>query len=166
MTDDLTPHHWGAPAPRDFATLADMQDWARWLRRSREPDVVIGTNYMLRWHVIPRNPWHNVYLHEFRRSDDDRALHDHPWDNTTFVIEGEYREHTEFGRVYHRQAGETVSRSAETLHRIELIDGRPAVSLFMTGPKIREWGFACPQGWRHWTEFTTAHGNEVGKGCE
>lgn len=51
---------------------------------NRPPDVVIGgfqNPYLLRWYVIPRNPVFNVYVHLFLRSDDDRALHDHPWAN-------------------------------------------------------------------------------------
>ena len=27
----------------------------------------------------------NVYLHEFRRYDHDRALHDHPWPNCSIL---------------------------------------------------------------------------------
>ena len=48
----------------------------------RAPDFVIGGSdnpYLLRWFLIPRNPVFNVYLHKFMRSDDDRALHTHPW---------------------------------------------------------------------------------------
>lgn len=43
---------------------------------------------------------------------------------------------------------------------------RPAVTIFITGPKVREWGFRCPQGWRHWKEFVSKHdeGKTV-KGC-
>ena len=42
-------------------------------------------------------------------------------------------------------------------------------SLFITGPVIREWGFHCPNGWRHWKQFTVR--DEFGsyvdeKGCE
>lgn len=47
----------------------------------RAPDFYIGGNanpYLLRWWVIPRNRFFNVYLHKFLRDDDDRALHDHP----------------------------------------------------------------------------------------
>ena len=40
---------------------------------------VIGKNYLSRWHIIPRNRYFNIYLHKFVGSDDDRALHDHPW---------------------------------------------------------------------------------------
>ena len=48
----------------------------------RHPDFIVGGKdnpYLLRWFVIPRNPVFNIYLHRFLRSDDDRALHDHPW---------------------------------------------------------------------------------------
>jgi hypothetical protein len=42
----------------------------------RAPDQVIGGRerpYMLRWYLIPRNRFCNIYLHHFLRSDDDRA---------------------------------------------------------------------------------------------
>ena len=64
---------------------------------SRAPDVLIGKpgdTYMRRWWVIPRNRFFNVYLHLFLRSDDDRALHDHPWVNLSFLLHGDYTEHT------------------------------------------------------------------------
>ena len=51
-----------------------------WLRKliTGVPHMVIGgaeDPYLLRWYLIPRNPFVNVYLHKFLRSDDDRALH-------------------------------------------------------------------------------------------
>jgi hypothetical protein len=53
----------------------------RWAR-NRQPDFVIGgpaAPYLRRHWLIPRNRFFNIYVHEFLRSDDDRALHDHPW---------------------------------------------------------------------------------------
>ena len=53
----------------------------RWAR-NREPDFIIGGHeapYLRRHWLIPRNRFFNIYVHEFLRSDDDRALHDHPW---------------------------------------------------------------------------------------
>lgn len=49
--------------------------------------------YMQRWWRIPRNWAMNCYLHIVRRSDDDRALHDHPWWNFSIVLDGGYFEH-------------------------------------------------------------------------
>lgn len=149
----------------DYASLDQIQKWALALMNSRAPDFIIGDDYLRRWWVMPRNAFANVYLHEFRRSDDDRAQHDHPWTNSSYLLSGRYIEHTPEGSFL-RVAGDFVQRPADALHRIELIDGHPAVSLFTTGPKVREWGFACPQGWRHWSEFCAdGDSTQVGKGC-
>lgn len=154
------------------ADLAGMQAWARGLMASRPPDVVIGEDYLRRWWVLPRNDFANVYLHEFRVSDDDRALHDHPWPSTSVLLEGSYIEHMPDGAML-RMAGEVVSRPADALHRIELLPDLdratgcdPAISLFITGPKVREWGFDCLQGWVHWRDFTSSDDpSKVGAGC-
>lgn len=148
------------------ASLADMQAWARGIMASRPPDFVIGDNYLRRWWAIPRNEGCNVYLHEILHSDDDRALHDHPWDNTSHLLFGSYIEHTPDG-AFKREAGDIVTRKATDAHRLEVIPGMEAISLFMTGPKLREWGFHCPQGWRHWREFVDERdAGQVGRGCE
>lgn len=141
----------------------------------RPPDRTIGGTknpYMRRWFVVPKNPWINVYLHHFLRSDDDRALHDHPWWNISFLLRGRYVEHTiRDGGISvrtERSAGQFKLRSAKSAHRIELVDG-PCWTLFITGPKIRTWGFHCPNGWRDWRDFTafrkTGNGHEIGPGC-
>lgn len=135
----------------------------------RKPNVIIGSPeepYLLRWHIIPKNPIFNIYLHCFLRSDDDRALHDHPWTNMSILLKGRYFEYAKTGR-YLRMAGDIVFRPRGTFaHRIELIKNEPCWTLFLTGPRYRVWGFHCPKGWVPWQDFTKA-GNpgEVGPGC-
>lgn len=155
-------------------TLAD-----RFISRvtRRAPDFVIGgaeRTYLRRWWLIPRNPLFNVYLHHFLRSDDDRALHDHPWSSMSILLRGAYTEHTiDAGGIHRRQvlqAGDVRLRaSGRFAHRIELHAGA-CWTLFVTGPRYREWGFHCPaRGWVHWSDFTAARAGragEVGKGCE
>lgn len=121
--------------------------------------------YMLRWYVIPRNHWFNIYLHKFLKDDDDRALHDHPWASFSVLLWGSYREHTPDG-VQDFGPGSLIYRNSEYRHRVELIDRQPAWTLFMTGPTIRVWGFWCPQGFVKWTDFVDQddHGN-TGRGC-
>ena len=146
------------------ATLEEMQDWARGIM-ARPPEFVIGADYLRRWWVIPRNPFSNIYLHEIVRSDDDRAFHDHPWDNRSVLIFGSYIEHTPEGDFV-RRAGDVIDRPATALHWLEVARGQSAISLFITGPKLREWGFACPQGWVHWMDFTDADdSSQAGRGC-
>lgn len=157
-----------------FARLASRM-LARLRRRvaeRRAPDQIIGGHespYMLRWFLVPRNRLFNVYLHHFMRSDDDRALHDHPWWNISFLLEGAYTEHTIAKGGINvrtvRQAGALKLRRASAAHRIELHAG-PCWTLFLTGPKIRSWGFHCARGWVHWRKFTAPDdGNIVGPGC-
>jgi hypothetical protein len=61
-----------------------------------------------------------------------------------------------------------VLRRATAAHRLEVIDGvPPAETIFITGPRIREWGFHCAhRGWVLWKDFVdkTAIGS-VGRGC-
>lgn len=140
----------------------------------RAPDYVIGPAddpYLERWWLIPRNRWLNVYLHHFLRSDDDRALHDHPWINVSILLRGSYLEHQE-GCVRRRNPWRPwapwrlIARLPTTAHRVELGPG-PVWTLFLTGPRVRVWGFHCPHGWIPWTEFVEDRpgGNAVGKGC-
>lgn len=151
----------------DYANIAEIAEWSRSVRQ-REPDFIIGEPerpYLRRWWIIPRNEFQNVYLHEILRSDDDRALHDHPWENRSILIEGRYVEHTLAGSFL-RQPGSVIARNATDAHRLEITSSGHAVSLFFTGQKVREWGFLCPQGWRHWRDFTGGvNGEIVGRGC-
>jgi hypothetical protein len=153
-----------------LASLEGMQVWARGIMASRPPDFVIGENYLRRWWAMPRNDYLNVYIHEMWVDDDDRALHDHPWANTSIVLEGGYLEHTPQG-VHERFPGDVVTRQAEDAHRLVLRrDGAgviiPALTIFSTGPKVREWGFHCPKGWVNWREFTDERDTgKVGRGC-
>ena len=111
----------------EFASLEQMFAWAHELMASRAPDFVIGDDYLRRWYVIPRNPSANVYLHHIMHSDDDRALHDHPWANTSVLIGGRYVAHMAApggGEIrVTRHAGDVVSRQASDAHRLEIMPG-------------------------------------------
>jgi len=110
---------------------------------------------------LGRRYWPNAYIHAFYRSDDDRALHDHPWPWMTVMLSGRYIEHVPlrrsrpagetFGRL--RQPGDVVVRArASRPHRLELVDV-PVITLFVTAPKLREWGFWCEHGWVHHQDY-------------
>src|SRR5690606_31912384 len=107
---------------------------------------------LLGWVVILKNRWLNFCFHVFCCSDEVCALHDHSWRKCSIVVSGEYLEHKREG-VCHRGAGSIVFRRAPSLHRIELIDGKPARTIFLTGRWVRVWGFRCPNGWVPWREF-------------
>ncbi|WP_337052535.1 hypothetical protein [Pseudoxanthomonas sp. USHLN014] len=183
----------------------------------RPPDFVVGHDnpegaYLRRWYITPWRGWYravpedqrtlwqraavalahllpNLYLHQFLRDDDDRALHDHPSWAVSFILHGAYLEHTvdDAGvarRRMHR-AGSLRFLPLLHTHRIELlrevvgidpeneaapyrVQPAPCWTLFLFGPKRREWGFHCEGGrWVPWQEFTaTGKPGEVGKGCD
>lgn len=164
----------------------------------RPPNFVVGADdphgaYLRRWYLLPRNPILNVYLHHFLRDDDDRALHDHPWAWASLLLRGGYTEHTIAAGGIHRRkirhAGSWAFSLPSRAHRITLLplwwlaqsfDGANAVfnrnpnaqapcwTLFITGPRVREWGFHCPQqGWVHFLRFTRPGSvGERGPGCD
>lgn len=112
----------------------------------------------------------HVYLHVILRSDEDRALHDHPWPFLSIILAGGYWEHFEGKRTW-RKPWSVLRRRATDAHRIELekescdpfllpsgewifVDTmRPAVSLVFTGRRWRKWGFLTKDGWVHWKKF-------------
>lgn len=127
-----------------------------------------GEPYLRRWHIIPRNRWFNIYLHHFVGSDDERATHDHPWPSVSIKLAGYldeiWTEPLNGGlRLAHRRTIEWLwpyYRSPEFSHRLIVPEGETAWTLFITGPRVRSWGFHCAKGWRHWRDY------EANGGCD
>ncbi|MFZ3481666.1 hypothetical protein [Sphingomonas sp. 3-13AW] len=120
-----------------------------------------GTDvYMKRWYIERSTDDGNVYLHHTLRSDYDPQHHDHPWDNLSIWLKGTGYEEvvTSTGKteVLERLPGTVVFRTAEQRHRI-LVE-EPTWTLFLTGPKIREWGFLDDGRWIHNQEFFKMRG--------
>jgi hypothetical protein len=146
---------------------------------SRPHDFAVGGDnnpYMLRWWWIPRNKWFNVYIHKFLKDDDDRALHDHPWASLSILCQGAIRENY----IYLTRGGQMMSawrdlltgglplyRSSTFSHRIIVMPAENLpLTIFITGPKIREWGFHCLKGWRHWKDYVDMDSvGDIGRGC-
>lgn len=136
--------------------------------------------YMHRWWRIPRNAFFNIYYHVVLRSDDDRALHDHPFWSLSIVLEGGYYEHTILAGGIHKKVwrgpGSIVFRpSGRFAHRLELMtypwpdplvpdewSTKSAKTIFITGPVLRRWGFHdARHGWidaYDWDEHCERYG--------
>lgn len=155
-----------------------FRDWLKTLF-SGKPHFTVGSTdrpYMLRWYILPRNPYLNLYLHKFLRDDDDRALHDHPWWFVSLMLKGGYWEVTPYrdsehsNTVIKRQAGSVAFRRATHRHRVVLFahtgKSEPCWTLVLTGAKHRTWGFWCPKGFVPWHQFVDADdAGNVGRGC-
>lgn len=101
---------------------------------------------LTRYYVIDR-PSFGIYLHHLQTSDEDRALHDHPWTFITFLIGGGYYEWVETTaglREYWRPRFSVLYRPAEWRHRLSLV--RPTWTLVIRFKARRLWGFWTPSG--------------------
>jgi len=151
------------------------------VRRLRPPRVIydrLGRSpYLSRWYLLggPRTDGEafdqhgatlpgvvfqnlpiNIYVHRFHRSDDDSALHNHPWRwSVSFILAGGYTEERRddtdpgdgYGRVVTREVrpgSVNVIRDSD-FHRVDLLE-HDAWSIFVAGPKSGSWGF-----WDRWT---------------
>lgn len=107
--------------------------------------------YLKRWYVFRTNPF-AIFIHRFFRSDEDRALHDHPWSFITFIIWRGYNEYQADG--VHRRWPLTVHyRPATHRHRVELIDGKPCWTIVFRFREHRMWGFWEKSGFIPWNKW-------------
>ncbi len=157
---------------------------ARWIfkhRPTRDPNFLIGPQddpYLERWYIIPRNKIFNIYMHRMLHDDDDRAPHDHPWWSLSLCLQGYIQEHQLRDKAYwisqeqdqawninHIYFGQWKWRGLHYTHKLKLPTGE-AWTLFMTGPKVRVWGFHCRKGFVPWHVFTQPDKpGQMGAGC-
>jgi len=97
----------------------------------------------------------NIFLHKFLKGDPD-DVHDHPWPYATLILKGGYYEWLpQFDSKGNKIAEMCVWRGpgsfrvcrANSYHRIELDPSVTAWTLFMPGPKKRDWGFLVNNKW-------------------
>lgn len=116
----------------------------------REPGRRIthdGKLWFARWYLA-RTDQVNVLFH-IQVASDPPWLHSHPWDNTSVYLAGEvdeqisattYRPIPQTTFIDPRRPGAVVHREAGWSHRLEL-KSPYAMTMFMTGPMYRHWGF-------------------------
>ena len=133
-------------------------------RRRIVMDRVSNDPYLERYYVfLSDRTWFpfNVFLHKFLKSDPD-DVHDHPWPYATLILRGGYyewipqfnSEGEKIGEIRNwRGPGHFCVCSATSYHRIELAEGVTCWTLFMPGPKQRDWGFLVRNQWIQWEQY-------------
>jgi len=114
--------------------------------------------YLIRYHVmntraIENNAFLNKWfwwasfrltVHNTLRSDEDSALHDHPWVWASWILSGGYIERTLEGDFV-RNPGHLRFRSHRAFHSLILdpahIEQKEVWSIFFMGPHRHQWGF-------------------------
>ena len=127
-------------------------------------DRVENEPYLERYYLFlkdrKRFPF-NIFLHKFLKSDPD-DVHDHPWPYATVILKGGYWEWIPHFDTVGRKTGEyqvwrgpghfRISKASSS-HRIELDPDITAWTLFMPGPKQRDWGFLVKNQWIQWEQY-------------
>lgn len=121
---------------------------------AKKPHEEICGEYLHRYYLLPKNRFLNVYLHRFQEPDPGRDLHDHPWWSLSVVLKGRYVEQyaEAQGEVRTRTLGgmrRFALRRPTTRHTITRVAPGGCWTIFVTGPKRREWGFHTRDGWVH-----------------
>lgn len=118
-----------------------------------------GDLYLRRLYVIA-TPWFSVMIHWIVAPDPDRDPHDHPWSFYSFIWRGGYYEwvYPQDGRKqlhrHERWSGHLMR--AEGVHKIEEVE-EGTITVVITGPRRREWGFSTPGGWVHYKDYLLRH---------
>lgn len=139
------------------ALLSAMQRRAE-RRMDTPPSKRIGERYLTRWHLLPKNRFFNVYLHHVQEDDPDSHLHDHPWlFNISVVLRGRISE-TLPSKTRVLEPGSVTARMSRAPHRLDLLSA-DSLTVFLTGPKIRDWGFYTEKGWVDSQRYLQANGD-------
>ena len=177
-----------------------------WLKTliSGRPHLTINRSdgpYLQRWCLIPHNRFLNVYLHRFLGSDEDAALHNHPWWSIGMILKGKYLEY--FQANYGSEIivrlvtkFKPKIRSTRCFHRVKLFNTYKCSNcniernieeevycwscregsmlyhtcnvwtIFITGPKIQDWGFLCPKGFIDHKDAIVTQTNHLHEGIK
>lgn len=92
---------------------------------------------MTRW--VLTTPWFAIRLHRWEASDDVRYFHDHPWWYLVLVLRGAYLDVSPVGFDLVRR-GSVRYRAATHRHSVVTLV-RGTLTLLLTGPAERRWGF-------------------------
>ena len=119
-----------------------------WRTETLPDGVEIDLPYLERWYII-RTQRFGLYLHRFWASDED-GVHDHPWNNFSWILTGGYWENLPDGQRLWRPAGFKKYRTAEEFHRIDVPAGGEGHTWTIFGrfKRRRKWGFWEKEGWK------------------
>ncbi|MCD6006859.1 hypothetical protein [Halomonas sp. IOP_31] len=122
--------------------------------------------YMDRWWLFnpynyeTRQPKHHwcpisIRVHHIQQPDDDRHLHDHPWNARTIILKGYYFEETpkQFKTLVKRGAGDTARIGFGQFHRIHTVSPGGVYTLFISGKHRGAWGFLVDGAKVPWRKY-------------
>lgn len=110
-----------------------------------------GVLHFRRYRLI-KTPWFALYLHQICKSDEDNAMHDHPWKFQSLILKGSYFEEStyppNFDTMYFKSyyPGDVVKHKANDAHKITILS-KEVWTLVLTSRSNRWWGYQTSNGW-------------------
>lgn len=98
-----------------------------------------GKLHFRRWEIL-KTKWFSIWIHGIYAADQDKHLHNHPWDFKSIVLKGSYVEKTESGFV-RQYSGKINIRNGANFHKILRLTSPAVYTLFIVTPPKRTWGY-------------------------
>jgi hypothetical protein len=126
-----------------------------------------GSLYMGRYGIFETH-WLSIRIHHIATADNDRVLHDHPWNFLSLVLKGGYIEERPYADIpcwddekemtyrVTRKRWSFGFRRATSRHRVSFVEP-DTWTLFIYGRLRQPWGFITQHGkifWRRYLETT------------
>ena len=102
--------------------------------KSKEGDV-----HFKRWQIL-KTPFGSIWLHAIHKADQDKHLHNHPWDFISVVLKGSYKEMTQQG-IKFQTPGKINVRDGSEYHKILEVESEVVYTLFFVSKPKRLWGY-------------------------
>lgn len=114
-----------------------------------------GILHFKRWQILS-TPFFSIYIHGIYHHDEDRHLHNHPWNIWTMILWGSYWEellvqdkwpwHNE-KIVSLRRPFDMAYRNSEKFHKIKELKSEKVYTLAIVGRRKKdEWGYNTEKG--------------------
>ena len=110
-----------------------------------------GKLHFRRWEIL-KTRWFSIYIHGIYAADQDKHLHNHPWDYKSIVLKGSYIEETNNG-VNLLKFGTVTSRNGKDYHKIKTLLTKSVYTLFIVSPAKRVWGYQVDGSWMNHEEY-------------
>ena len=110
-----------------------------------------GKLHFKRWQIL-NTPWFCVYIHGIYHKDEDKYLHNHPWNIWTMILWGSYIEEllakNEKDRVHKTRTFLNMGyRNSEQFHCIKSVMSKRVITLAIVGKrKEKKWGYHTENG--------------------
>jgi hypothetical protein len=110
-----------------------------------------GKLHFRRWEIL-KTRWFSIYIHGIYEADQDKHLHNHPWDYKSIVLKGSYIEETLTGNNVMRPL-KMVTRDGKDYHKIKELKSKSVYTLFIVSPVKRIWGYLVDGSWMNHEEY-------------